>query len=74
MTFVVFVALILSCELRKRITAADLYGGYTMQGLIDDLDIIERYECEGHRTRVFTVTKKQRELYEALKIHPLNVS
>jgi transposase len=70
----VFVALILACELRKRMAAEGLYDRYTMQGLIDELDIIERYECEGHHPRVLTVTKKQRELYEALKINPLNVS
>jgi hypothetical protein len=44
----VFVALILACELRKRIFKAGLYGHYTMQGLIDELDVIERYECDGH--------------------------
>jgi hypothetical protein len=45
-----------------------------MQGLIDELDIIERYECDGHRARVLVVTKKQKELYEALGINSLNVS
>jgi hypothetical protein len=70
----VFVALILACELRRRMTAAKLYGRYTLQGLMDELDIIERYECEGHRPRVLAVTKKQRELYEELGINPLNVS
>jgi transposase len=69
----VFVALILACELRKRMAAEGLYDRYTMQGLIDELDIIERYECEGHRPRVLAVTQKQRKLYEALKINPLNV-
>jgi hypothetical protein len=70
----VFVALILACELRRSMAAAKLYEHYTMQGLIDELDIIERYECDGHRPRVLAVTKKQRELYEALGIKPLNVS
>jgi transposase len=70
----VFVALILACELRKRMSKAGLYGHYTMQGLIDELDIIERYECDGRRTRVLAVTKKQRELFESLGINSLNVS
>jgi len=70
----VFVALILACELRRRMAAAELYSLYTMQGLIDELDTIERYECEGHRPRVLTVTKKQRELYETLGLNSLNVS
>ena len=70
----VFVALILACELRRRMASAALYAHYTMQGLLDELDTIERYECEGHRPRVLVVTKKQREIYEALTINPLNVS
>jgi len=70
----VFVALILACELRKRMTAGELYGHYTMQGLIDELDTIERYECEGRRPRVLTVTKKQSDLYKTLGLNPLNVS
>jgi hypothetical protein len=72
--FAVFVALILACELRRRMAAANLYGSYTMQGLIDELDIIERYECKDHQARVLVVTKKQRELYEALGIIPLSLS
>jgi transposase len=70
----VFVALILACELRKRMSKADLYGRYTMEGVIDELDIIERYECDGRRARVLAVTKKQRELYETLGANSLNVS
>jgi transposase len=70
----VFVALILACELRGRMAKTGLYDRYTMQGLIDELDIIERYECEGHRPRVLTVTKKQRKLYESLGTKSLNMS
>jgi hypothetical protein len=53
---------------------AELYDTYTMQGLLDELDGIERYEAEGHRPRVLAVTKKQRELYGAMEITPPNVS
>ena len=42
-----------------------------MQGVLDELDAIERYESEGHRPQVLVVTKKQRELYEAMGIEPL---
>jgi len=67
----VFAALILACELRRRMGEDGLFGSYTMQGVLDELDAIERYESEGHRLRVLAVTKKQRELFEALGIEPL---
>lgn len=70
----VFVSLILASELRRRMDEAKLYERYTMQGLLDELEAIERYECEGHRPRVLTVTKKQREIYEALNVEPLTMS
>jgi transposase len=70
----IFIALILACELRRRMSAADLYEHYTLHELLDELDIIERYECEGHRPRVLAITKKQRDIYKAVGIEPLNVS
>jgi transposase len=70
----VFIALILACELRRRMSAADLYEHYTLHELLDELDIIECYECEGHRPRVLAITKKQRDIYKAVGIEPLNVS
>jgi hypothetical protein len=41
----VFVALALAQELRRRMGDADSYSRYTMQGLLDELEAIERYEC-----------------------------
>ena len=70
----VFVALVLAQELRRRMDEAGLYSRYTMQGLLDELEAIERYECEGHRPKVLAVTRKQRELYDALGVKPLAVS
>jgi transposase len=70
----VFIALILSSELRRRMTSAGLYDEYTMSGLIDELDTIERYEAVGHSVRILTVTKKQRDIYLALGVIPLNAS
>jgi transposase len=70
----VFIALILACELRRRMSTANLYGQYTLHELLDELDIIERYECENHRPRVLAITKKQRDIYKAVGVEPLNVS
>jgi hypothetical protein len=53
---------------------AKFYGRYTLQGLLGELEAIERYEREGHRPRVLTVTRKQREIYEALNVEPLTMS
>jgi|GEM_PF-6945974 len=36
----------------------DLYKTYTLQGLLDELDIIERFEHPGHRPHVGEMTKR----------------
>jgi len=48
----------------------DLFKQYTMQGLLDDLDIIECFEQPGRKLRVGEITKRQIELFEALDIKP----
>ena len=40
----------------------DLYKRYTMQELLDELDVIECYEQPGHRHRISEVTRKQKDL------------
>jgi len=72
--FCVFVALIIISWLKDAMSKAGLSKDWTVQGLIDELDSIERYESEGHLPRVMTVTKKQHDIYEALGIKPLGVS
>jgi len=69
-----FVALILASELRKRMTASGIDEKYTLQGLIDELDTIERYEHQRHHPRIITVTKKQKDIYVALGVEPLCAS
>ena len=48
----------------------DLFKHYTMQGLLDDLDVIECFEQPGRKLRVGEITKRQIELFEALDISP----
>lgn len=43
---------------------AVLFKSYTMQELLDDLDIIECYEQPGHRRRIGEMTKKQMNLFD----------
>jgi hypothetical protein len=50
----------------------DLYKNYTMQTLIDSLDVIERFEYEGQRAYCGEITDKQRKLYAAFSVKPPN--
>jgi len=61
--FVQFVALIYLSYIRKTMSDNDLSKNYTMQELLDEFDIIERYEQPGHKHRIGEMTKKQKNLY-----------
>lgn len=66
--FVQFIALIYLSYIRKAMCENDLYKNYTTQELIDDLDVIERYEQPGKKHRMGEMTKKQTKLYIALGV------
>ena len=68
--FVEFIALIYLSYLKKKMQEKDLFKNYTLQGLLDDLDIIECFEQPGRKLRVGEITKRQVELFEALDITP----
>jgi hypothetical protein len=70
----VFIALTLALEVRNRMEKADMDIKYTLHGLFDELDSIERYESEGHLPKVLNVTKKQKKIYEAMGVKPLIAS
>lgn len=61
--FVQFIALIYLSYIKKAMSEHDLYKRYTMQEMIDSLDVIECYEQPGHRLRVSEITQKQKDLY-----------
>lgn len=66
--FVQFVALIyLSC-IKKAMQENKLFGKYTLQGLLDQLDVIECFGRPGKDLRVGEITKKQQELYDILAV------
>ena len=46
--FTEFIALILISHLDHKMKAADLYKSYTMQQLLDKLDVLECFEDENH--------------------------
>ena len=68
--FVEFIALIYLSYLKKKTQDKKLFQQFTMLEVLDELDIIECFEQTGKKLRVGEVTKKQRELYEAMDIAP----
>ena len=45
-----------------------LYRNYSIQSLLDELDVIERFDYQGQRARYSEMTERQREIYEAFGI------
>lgn len=70
--FVQFVALIYMSYLKKKMSDERLFQIYTMQELLDELDVIEAFENPGNALRIGEVTKKQEELYKSLGVKPPN--
>jgi transposase len=68
--FVQFVALIFLSYIQKAMSDKNLFKSHTLQELLDELDIIERFEQTGKRHHIGEVTKKQLHLYECLGVSP----
>lgn len=68
--FVTFVALVLAAWLRRRMRETGLDGDYTLEGLPDEVEAIERHAREGHRPRVLGVTPRQEAVFERLGYDP----
>ena len=66
--FAEFVALILISHLDHKMKKSGLYKRYTMQQLLDKLDVLECFEDEKHSLRVGEMLVKQKEIYEALGV------
>jgi len=66
--FIQFVALIFMSYIKKEMSDHSLFGKYTMQELLDELDIIERYEHPEQNYYLGEITKKQQELYAFMGI------
>lgn len=66
--FVQFVALIYLCHIKKVMDEKKLFSKYSMQELLDELDIIELYQQPGNRAHIGEVTGKQQVLYEAMGV------
>ena len=68
--FIQFLALIYVSYIHKHMRDNNLYQNYTMQSLLDSLDVIERYVYDEQRHHYSEITKKQRELFSAFQIPP----
>ena len=68
--FVEFVALIYLSYVKKKMQNAGLFDKWTLQGLLDELDVIELFEAPGHGRILGEITEKQVQLYMALGMEP----
>ena len=66
--FVEFVALILVSYLDHKMKKTDPYKNYTMQQLLDQLDVIECFEDTGRSLRIGEILNKQIQIYETLGV------
>ena len=66
--FVEFVALIILSYIKKHMQDAKLFHRYTLQGLVDELDVIECLEVPGRDPIFGEVLQRQVEIYEAMGV------
>ncbi|MEA1975434.1 MAG: transposase, partial [Bacillota bacterium] len=66
--FVEFIALIFLSYIKKQMQENELFGKYTMQEILDELDLIECFERPGHKLYIREATKKQINLFEKMDI------
>ena len=71
--FTEFIALILISHLDHKMKETNLYKSYTMQQLLDKLDVLECFEDENHALRIGELLEKQAKIYEILGV-PLPTS
>lgn len=70
--FVQFIALIIVSCIKQKMDREDLYKNYTLQGLLDELDVIEKFTQPGKDAIIGEVTKKQQALFQKLGVEPIS--
>lgn len=68
--FVEFIALIYLSYIKKKMQEARLFEKWTLQGLMDELNVIELFEALNKGRILGEITEKQRGLYESLGVEP----
>ncbi len=66
--FTEFIALILISHLDHKMKETNLYKSYTMQQLLDKLDVLECFEDENRKLRIGELLEKQADIYETLGV------
>jgi hypothetical protein len=66
--FIQFVALMYLSYIKKQMDEKQLFKNFTMQTLLDELDIIEQYQQTGHDSHLSEMTTKQVALYLAMDV------
>lgn len=67
--FVEFIALIYLSYVKKKMQEANLFEKWTLQGVLDELDVIELFEAPEQGRILGEITKKQTEIYQALGVN-----
>jgi transposase len=68
--FVQFVSLIYLSYITRKMQENNLFKDYTLQELLDDLDIIECFEVPGQKLQLGEITKNQMDLFSKLGATP----
>ncbi len=71
--FVEFVVLIYFSYIKKQMSEKNLFRQYTIQGLLDELDLIECFTEPGKSLTGSEVLQKQRQLFKDMDVLPLDV-
>ena len=66
--FTEFISLILISHLDHKMKETNLYKKYTMQQLLDKLDVLECFEDESRSLRIGELLNQQAEIYETLGV------
>ncbi len=66
--FVEFVALIYLSYVKKKMQDAKLFSKWTLQSLLDELDVVELFEAPGCGRVLGEITNKQKDIYEAMGV------
>lgn len=66
--FVEFIALIFLSYIKKQMQIKNLYKQYTLQTLLDKVDVIECFEYPNTKLRVGEILEKQKDIFKAMGV------
>ena len=68
--FTEFIALIYLSYLKKQMQEKNLFKTYTIQSLLDKVDLIECFEQPGLKLWIGGILEKQKQIYDDLGVEP----